>query len=347
MSDVPNIHTNLISSRTWSDGKFVGNIANASYQQIVADWTNSPVEKSVDLIIADPPYELDMGTWDKTGSFGPDQMAELISNCYRILRDGGTALVFNTQSNVLLMRELILNREVKHINNDGSVTTVKLDSDVMFDVHEVIAWHKKNANQIGDTTRDYFSRGAEWILFITKEPSGQKPDHYWTFNLLLGESAKSPVFEYSAPNAKRVHVTQKPEALMEDLILTHSNIGDTIFEPYAGSGAATFAALKMRRNAVASELDPDNFNAIDSLGEHADWVDWPDFAEKLRTDSKFFAELIDIANAPKKEFSGKKKFKQFQNIIGELNQDSSELIKADKALLDQLNVMFGVKNEVN
>lgn len=60
-------------------------------------------------------------------------------------------------------------------------------------------------------------------------------------------------------NNERVHPTQKPVALLEWLIRTYTNEGDTVLDPVSGSATTAIAALRTGRNVICIEKDPGYF----------------------------------------------------------------------------------------
>ena len=78
------------------------------------------------------------------------------------------------------------------------------------------------------------------------------------FNLLNGAKFKSNVLEYKK-DYQGLHPTQKPAALMEDLIKTYTNENETVLDFTMGSGTTGVAALNTNRNFIGIELDPDYF----------------------------------------------------------------------------------------
>ena len=79
-----------------------------------------------------------------------------------------------------------------------------------------------------------------------------------TFNLWQGGNSKSNVLEYKKDN-DGYHPTQKPVALLEDLIQTYSNEGDTILDFTMGSGTTGVACVNTNRNFIGIELDENYF----------------------------------------------------------------------------------------
>jgi site-specific DNA-methyltransferase (adenine-specific) len=62
---------------------------------------------------------------------------------------------------------------------------------------------------------------------------------------------------------QRIHPNQKPVPLLEDLIRTYSNVGDTVLDNTMGSGSAGLAAIHTGRNFIGVEKDPDYFDAAE------------------------------------------------------------------------------------
>lgn len=79
------------------------------------------------------------------------------------------------------------------------------------------------------------------------------------FNLWQGGKSKSNVLEYKKDNGG-YHPTQKPVALLEDLIQTYSNEGDTVLDFTMGSGSTGVACVNTNRNFIGIELDENYFN---------------------------------------------------------------------------------------
>ncbi len=89
-----------------------------------------------------------------------------------------------------------------------------------------------------------------------------------TFNLWQGGKSKSNVLEYKKDN-DGYHPTQKPVALLEDLIQTYSNDGDTVLDFTAGSGSTGVACVNTNRHFIGIELDEGYFNIAKKRIEEA------------------------------------------------------------------------------
>ena len=88
------------------------------------------------------------------------------------------------------------------------------------------------------------------------------------FNLWQGGKSKSNVLEYKKDN-DGYHPTQKPVALLEDLIQTYSNEGDTVIDFTMGSGSTGVACVNTNRRFIGIELDEGYFNIAKKRIEEA------------------------------------------------------------------------------
>ena len=88
------------------------------------------------------------------------------------------------------------------------------------------------------------------------------------FNLWQGGKSKSNVLEYKRDN-EGYHPTQKPVALIEDLIRTYSNPGDVVLDFCMGSGTTAVACLRSGRNFIGFELSPEYHAAAQQRIESA------------------------------------------------------------------------------
>ena len=113
-------------------------------------------------------------------------------------------------------------------------------------------------------TTGFFPLPFEEIKKIDEEYKNRFPS---VFNR-LGASSKSNVFEYAKDN-NGYHPTQKPVALLEDLILTYSNEGNTVLDFTMGSGSTGVACVNTNRHFIGIELDDGYFNIAKKRIEEA------------------------------------------------------------------------------
>ena len=91
------------------------------------------------------------------------------------------------------------------------------------------------------------------------------------FNLPEGKKYKSNILKYKK-DYDGFHPTQKPVALMEDLIKTYTNEGDTVLDFTMGSGSTGVAAVRLQRRFVGCELDPEYFEIAKTRIEFEDLI---------------------------------------------------------------------------
>lgn len=200
---------------------------------------NTPI---FDAIITDPPYNIsrknnfktinrngiDFGKWD----YNFDQIG-WIRNVEPLLKNGGSIIIFNDWKNMGLIAS-----ELDKLN---------------FEVKDLIRWIKNNPMP-RNINRRYLT-DFEFAIWAIKK--GKK----WTFNKTNNTSYLRPEFKYSiVPKSfDKIHPTQKPIALLENLIKIHTNKDDLIFDPFMGSGSTAIAALNLNRNFVGCEIDKSYF----------------------------------------------------------------------------------------
>jgi site-specific DNA-methyltransferase (adenine-specific) len=209
---------------------------------------------SVDLILIDPPYiisrdsnftkyseetskemvskygsiSIDFGDWDKEEL----NWDILLKEYYRILRKGGTLLTFY---------DIWKSNEIKE-----SADKYK------FKQPRVCCWTKTNPVPINSKT-NYLSNANEYFFTFIK---GGKP----TFN----SKYDNALYKYPICHGKEryKHPTQKPLALIKELIEKHSNPGDLVLDTFAGTGTTAHACILSDREYIVIEREEEYFNII-------------------------------------------------------------------------------------
>ena len=132
---------------------------------------------------------------------------------------------------------------------------------------------KKINEMLGTSTMasHYFRAGCQFVLPTKEKYEKLQTTGFWkrpydelkektipVFNLWQGGKSKSNVLEYKKDN-DGYHPTQKPIALLEDLIKTYSNEGNTVLDFTMGSGSTGVACVNTGRNFIGIELDEGYF----------------------------------------------------------------------------------------
>ena len=211
--------------------------------------------KSVDMIFADPPYFLssggitcsggkivsvNKGDWDKSSSIEEKHKfnREWIRLCHKVLKDDGTIWISGTMHNIYSIGMALEQEGFKIINN--------------------ITWKKLNPPP--NMSCRYFVHSTETILWAKK--NSKKAKHKFNYSLMKemngGKQAKD-VWETSLtkPSEKKCgkHPTQKPIAILEKVILSSTDEGDLILDPFNGSGTTGVVAKKLKRKYIGIEKE--------------------------------------------------------------------------------------------
>lgn len=217
--------------------------------------------ESIDSVITDPPFFLssggitcksgrmvsvDKGSWDKSPSFEDTFHFNKMwfYEAARVLKPGGTMWVFGTLHNVYQIGYLTqAHGGLKILNN--------------------VTW-QKTAPPPNLACRS-FTHSTETILWIRKEG---KSKHFFDYSLSkTWNNGKQMKDVWTIGRVKKVekefgkHPTQKPLEIMERLVLSSTQPGDVILDPFSGSGTTGVAAVKHGRKYIGFDIDA-SFNRI-------------------------------------------------------------------------------------
>ncbi|MGN0807860.1 MAG: DNA (cytosine-5-)-methyltransferase [Candidatus Coproplasma sp.] len=198
----------------------------------------------VDAVITDPPYNIskdnnfstmkgkrqgvDFGHWDNNFD-----VCGWISDYTKIIKDDGSIIIFCSY--------LYISFVIAELKKNG------------IDVKDVLIWKKKNPMPRNINRR--YVQDMEFAIW------GVKKNAKWTFNKPDDKPYLRSVFETStvSGNEKTNHPTQKSLELMREIIKIHTNAGDTVLDPFMGSGTTGVAALAEGRKFIGIEVDSDYF----------------------------------------------------------------------------------------
>lgn len=218
-------------------------------------------DKSVDMVFADPPYNLQLGgdllrpdnskvdavddDWDKFDSFAAyDSFTRAwLGECRRVLKDEGSLWVIGSYHNIFrlgaamqdlgfwVLNDIIWRKSNPMPNFKGTRFT---------NAHETLIWAAKSRDQ----KRYTFNYDA---LKAFNEDTQMRSD--WTLALCTGgERLKDE-------NGDKAHPTQKPEALLHRVLLSASRVGDVVLDPFFGTGTTGAAAKRLGRHFIGIERD--------------------------------------------------------------------------------------------
>ncbi|MCC2608834.1 site-specific DNA-methyltransferase [Neorhizobium petrolearium] len=224
-------------------------------------------DHSVDAIFADPPYNLQLGgtlhrpdqslvdavddDWDQFSSFevyDAFTRAWLLA-CRRVLKPNGTIWVIGSYHNIFrvgaIMQDLnfwLLNDIVwRKVNPMPNFKGRRFQN-----AHETMIWASRDAKAKSYT----FNYDA---LKASNEDVQMRSD--WLFPICSGSE------RLKDDDGKKVHPTQKPEALLARVIMSSTKPGDVILDPFFGSGTTGAVAKRLGRNFVGIEREQDYIDA--------------------------------------------------------------------------------------
>ncbi len=216
-------------------------------------------ENAVDLVFADPPYNLQLQNdlyrpnlskvdavddhWDKFASFADyDRFTRnWLAACRRVLKDSGTLWVIGTYHNIYRVGAILQDLDFWILNDVVWLKTNPMPNfrGVRFtNAHETLIWAQKKRG-----ARYTFNHQAMKAL---NDDLQMRSD--WNIPLSTGK-------ERVRINGEKAHTTQKPEGLLYRVLLASSNPKDIILDPFFGTGTTGAVAKKLGRRWLGIEKD--------------------------------------------------------------------------------------------
>ncbi len=214
---------------------------------------------SADLVFADPPYNLQLkralwrpnmttvdavnDKWDQFESFEAydDFTHNWLSECHRVLKDDGSIWVIGSYHNIFRVGKIMMDLGYWILNDIVWVKTNPMPNfrGVRFtNAHETLIWAKKT-----EKSRNYFN-----YHYMKKMNGGKQMRSDWEIAICSGK-------ERIRINGEKAHSTQKPELLLERVILSSSRPGDIVLDPFFGTGTTGAVAKRLGRDWIGIERD--------------------------------------------------------------------------------------------
>src|SRR5499426_4821306 len=215
---------------------------------------------SVDLVFADPPYNLQLRSdlkrpddsrvdavdddWDKFSSFEAyDAFTRAwLMACRRVMKPNATLWVIGSYHNIFRVGAIL--------------------QDVGFWILNDVVWRK--SNPMPNFRGRRFTNAHETLIWAARDPNKSYTFNYealkagnddvqvrsdWTIALCTGEE------RLKGGDGKKLHPTQKPEALLARVILASSRPDDLVLDPFCGSGTTGAVAKRLGRRFIGIERD--------------------------------------------------------------------------------------------
>ena len=195
-------------------------------------------DNSIDLVVTDPPYEVITGGRNGGVKGKPSGIltenkqlmksipkADLwLSECFRVMKDGTHIYIMTNTLNLTNYLNII--------------------NDVGFKLHNLLVWNKNNT-----TPNRWYMKNCEYVIFARK--GFAKP---------INNPSSQTVHNFDNIIGNKKHPTEKPVDLMKLYVENSSQVGDTVLDPFMGSGSTGVACKELGRNFIGVELDKQYFD---------------------------------------------------------------------------------------
>jgi modification methylase len=216
---------------------------------------------SIDLVFADPPYNLQLlgdlkrpddshvdavtDDWDKFASFSAydDFTRAWLLQCRRVMKPNATLWVIGSYHNIFRVGTILQDLGYWVLND---VIWRKTNPMPNFrgrrftNAHETLIWAARESGAKGYTFNYEALKAGNEDIQVRSD---------WTLPLCTGEE------RLKGKDGKKIHPTQKPEALLARAILAASRPGDLVFDPFCGTGTTGAVAKRLGRRFIGIERD--------------------------------------------------------------------------------------------
>lgn len=232
------------------------------YNGDCVEFMKSLPDGSVDLVFADPPYNLQLGgelhrpdhsrvngveeDWDQLGAFDAYDLFtwSWLEQARRVLKDDGAIWVMGSYHNIFRVGGIL--------------------QDAGFWILNDIIWRKSNPMPNFRGAR--FTNAHETLIWAAKTENAKPTFHYsamkmmndgvqmrsdWTLPICTGAE------RLKGEDGNKLHSTQKPEALLHRVILSTTNPGDVILDPFFGTGTTGAVAKRLGRRFIGVDQSAD------------------------------------------------------------------------------------------
>jgi site-specific DNA-methyltransferase (adenine-specific) len=224
------------------------------------DYMASMDAQSVDAIVTDPPYQQTSLAWDKWVKGWPKAAA-------RVLKPGGSMWVFGTLRMFMDYRD--------------DFSEWSMAQDIVWEKHNGSSFHADRFRRVHEQAVQFYQ--GPWAdvykgQVVTNDAkkrsvnrSGNDTSHHYgrrnetSYRTEEGDPRimRSVIYARSQ-HGQAIHPTQKPEAIIEPLILNCCAPGGLILDPFAGSGTTGFVAQRIGRRSIMVEGNPAYFEAMNN-----------------------------------------------------------------------------------
>ena len=283
----------------------------------------------VDLVFADPPYNLQLQSdlkrpddsrvdavdddWDKFESFKTYDAftRDWLAACRRVMKPAATIWVIGSYHNIFrvgaIMQDLgfwILNDVIWRKTNPMP----NFRGRRFTNAHETMIWAAREPNAKGYTFNYEILKAGNEDVQVRSD---------WTIPLCTGEE------RLKGKDGKKLHPTQKPEALLSRVLLSSSRLDDLVLDPFCGTGTTGAVAKRLSRRFVGCERDPNYAKAAEKR-----------IAETELLEAPTLAPFVTAREAPRVAFATlvERRLVTPGAILTDAKRRHKALVRADGAL---------------
>lgn len=239
------------------------------YQGDCLDVMASLRECSVDLVVTSPPYD-NLRTYNQDElRWGETVWKGVLDNIYRLLKDGGVCVW------------VVADATIKGSETGTSFKQALYAKEIGFNLHDTMIWVKDGGGAVG--SNKCYTQNLEYMFVLSKGSPKAINLIYDKPNLSAGKDKsgvgrrtkdgehkierRKPSRAFSrrnnywyVPPERGEHPAVFPLQLAHDHIISWSNEGDVVLDPFLGSGTTGVAAMNTGRRFIGVELDPGYFD---------------------------------------------------------------------------------------
>ena len=222
-------------------------------------------DKSIDMILCDLPYGTTACKWDSVIPF--DKLWEQYK---RIIKDNGAIVLFGIEpfSSKLRLSNLDMYKYDWIWEKPQGVNFAQCNHMPMKVYETISVFGNFGLSKNAKIQPIYNPQGVTLVnkkkkakTYTEHRPSSNNKDHIQVY-----ENYPRMIIKFK--QARGLHPTQKPVALLEYLIKTYTNEGDLVLDNCMGSGSTGIACINTNRNFIGMELDENYFNIAENRIEH-------------------------------------------------------------------------------
>jgi len=213
-------------------------------------------DECVDLVVTDPPYNILSSVdkidntakeWDTFASIDEYKNFTInyLQQLERILKNNSSTFIFWSEKHLFIFPEIL--------------------EKTNFKLYKILIWHYPNILKGFSNKR--WHNTFDFIFHLVK---GDKPKIF-NASFVKGENIdvwKFPKPQFNFKKDKKLHSTQKPLEMIKRIVKMFSENGDTVLDPFLGSGTTMKACLELNRNCIGIEI---NKNYCDITKKRLNW----------------------------------------------------------------------------